>query len=76
MIRVSELNITQYIYALQTLELIISLVAIQCQQHLYAVQFSLKPPSARLPRLSADTAAKVPNTTFCVPWIVKANPFS
>ena len=35
-------------------------VAKHCLQHRKAVQLSLKPPSKRLPRLSAEITARVP----------------
>lgn len=49
---------------MHTLVLEVSCVAIQSLHILVAEQLSLKPPRARAPRLSAETAARVPYITW------------
>lgn len=45
-------------------------VAMQCRHIFKELQLSLNPPITKLPRLSADTIARVPYTTFGFPWII------
>lgn len=49
----------------QTLICVSSLVAIQCLHIRKALQLSWNPPSSKLPKLSADITAIVPNMAVC-----------
>ena len=60
----------------QTLVCVSSLVAIQCLHILKALQLSLNPPRSKLPKLSADITAIVPQMLICCPSKLNSTPFS
>ena len=64
------------VYWILTSVFAVCCVAKHCRQQRAAVQLSLNPPRARLPRLSAETEARAPKKTSDLPFTTKLYPLS